>query len=478
MTPRSWTVVVLLTVLVAAVLRLAGLQSGLWYDEIVTLVGSVRHPLRQIVTEYPGVNTHPLYSVVARVSVDAFGESAWAIRLPAAAFGILSVAMVYMVGARIMTRAEAWAGAAVLATSYHHVWFSQNARGYTLLGLLTLWSTGALLRALSTDGRRFYVIYAVTAAAGMYAHLTMGLVIIGQAAAVALGLLTGSKDVPRARVRLLVWAWVGAGVLAVATYAPFIPGLTQALREPSAQQTARLATTGWAAAELVRSVWTDGGVVPALAGILAAGIGGASLLGTSPFVFGVLTLPAVTTLLGIVALGQPIRPRFLFFLSGAAAMFVGRGIGVAAGISPARSPDISSRSMTVTIALTLGLVAASALALPQNYRIPKQDFDNAVAFADREQSQGARILTAGPACLPLHLYFGRQSWPCLSTLDDWRRETAGPSRAVVVYTLPDYIGDAALQRRIAEACRPVARFVGTLGDGDLVVCEAGSGATR
>ncbi|MEQ1896959.1 MAG: hypothetical protein ABL971_06160 [Vicinamibacterales bacterium] len=37
-----------------------------------------------------------------------------------------------------------------------------------------------------------------------------------------------------------------------------------------------------------------------------------------------LMMPGVLTGLAIVALGQPIRPRF-FFLSGAAAIFVGAG---------------------------------------------------------------------------------------------------------------------------------------------------------
>lgn len=70
-----------------------------------------------------------------------FGESGWALRLPAALFGIASVVMVYVLAARYLSRVEAWVATAVIATSYHHVWFSQNARGYTLIGFLTLLST-------------------------------------------------------------------------------------------------------------------------------------------------------------------------------------------------------------------------------------------------------------------------------------------------------------------------------------------------
>src|SRR5262249_35124820 len=39
--------------LIGAALRIYGLNSRLWYDEIVTLVESVRPPLREIVTHFP-----------------------------------------------------------------------------------------------------------------------------------------------------------------------------------------------------------------------------------------------------------------------------------------------------------------------------------------------------------------------------------------------------------------------------------------
>ena len=62
--------------LIGVALRIYGLNSGLWYDEIVTLVESVRPPLREIVTHFPSNNDHPLYSVLAHLSIGIFGEHA------------------------------------------------------------------------------------------------------------------------------------------------------------------------------------------------------------------------------------------------------------------------------------------------------------------------------------------------------------------------------------------------------------------
>ncbi len=72
-------VMVLLTIFVVlgAALRIYHLDSGLWFDEITTLINSVRLELRQIVTQYPGNNDHTLYSVLAHISVTLFGEQPW-----------------------------------------------------------------------------------------------------------------------------------------------------------------------------------------------------------------------------------------------------------------------------------------------------------------------------------------------------------------------------------------------------------------
>src|SRR5262245_17915333 len=109
-TPRPWTVLVAATFLLAALLRFLGLQSGLWFDEIVALVWSIRHPVHEIVTQFPYTNAHPLYNLLAHASVAIFGESSWALRLPACLFGGASVVMVYLLGVRLMTDVEAWAG--------------------------------------------------------------------------------------------------------------------------------------------------------------------------------------------------------------------------------------------------------------------------------------------------------------------------------------------------------------------------------
>jgi hypothetical protein len=489
--PSWWWLLLAMTFIAAAALRVMSLGSGLWYDEIVTLVQSARHPFARIVTDFPGVNAHPLYSLIAHASLATFGESAWALRLPACVFGIASIAMVYILGAQLTTRTEAWAGCALLAASYHHVWFSQNARGYTLLGFLTLLGTWLLLRALRGGARRDYVCYAIVCAAGMYTHLTMTFVIAGHVAAVLAGMMMRWPPFERrsiASIAPLLWAWVGVGVLSAALYAPFVPGLIAWMGRDAPRAAAKVATAGWAASEALRAMFADSGIWASIVTGLLAVAGAWSLLRRAPFAAALLIAPGVVTAVGMVAAGQPIRPRFFFFLAGAAAIFMGRGLGMLVERFGFRQPSeqatqhssaiVPGRALQPAIVVcTLPLLALSAAGLPRNYQVPKQDFDAAVARMTHEESLGARIVAAGPACLPLDEYYGKP-WACVRREDEWNGLAAAGAQqpVLLLYTLLDYVDDPGLQQQLRTTCPVVARFEATLRGGDLVICRPEAGA--
>ncbi len=168
-TRRTWLLTVGGLTVLGAVLRAIRLDAGLWYDEIVTLVIAVRLPVDRLLTEFPHNNHHPLYSLLAHLSVTFLGEHAWSLRLPAYAFGVATIPMLYRLGTTVTTRREALLAAALLCVSYHHVWFSQNARGYSLLAFFVLLSTDLLVRGLrgrETGRMPWYLGYALAAALG------------------------------------------------------------------------------------------------------------------------------------------------------------------------------------------------------------------------------------------------------------------------------------------------------------------------
>jgi uncharacterized membrane protein len=469
--PPAWTAAVAAVLAIAAALRLPGLDAQLWYDEIATLVVSVRQPLSTIMTVFPGVNQHPLYSVLAHGSVQLFGETPSAIRLPAAIFGVVAVWTVWDAGRIILSRADALAAAVLVATSYHHVWFSQNARGYTLLATFTLLSTSLLLRIGQRDDRRLYVAYVLAAVAGVYTHLTMAFVLVAHVLTVAAAWLLGSPVARRYAPRRLAAMWAVVIALIAVTYAPYVPELIATFAEKAPPQAARVATAGRAASDLARGVTEGFGIAGLLVAAVSAIVGGLALLRAQPFVVFLLVMPAVTTV-GLTALmGQPIRPRFVFNLSGAAALFVAAGAGIlartaAAGLAP-RTRWAPAAALALLV-LTLAPGAASALA--RNAVVPKQDFVRPLAFLDAAAARGTAVVGAGAICLPLERYFARP-WPCVETMDEWRAEAARHDRVLVAHTLLEFWHDVDLIETVATGCRDLLRAPGTLGGGDVVVCE-------
>jgi 4-amino-4-deoxy-L-arabinose transferase-like glycosyltransferase len=463
----TWMIAVTATIGVAAGLRFYGLNSSLWFDEIVTLVDSARRPILEIVTYFPDVNVHPFYSVLAHISLESFGESAWALRLPACLFGIASVAMVYGLGSQFSERREAWAGAAILAVSYQHIWFSQNARGYTMMGFFALLATYYLLRAARSARPFDYLCYALASAAGVYTHLTMAFVIAGHAVVVMGGRAVGWHATRQWALKPLMAAWTGAAALSLALYAPYMSGLLQHFGAAAPKQAAQVATGHWAISEALRNFLSGAGVLGALAAGLAAAIGALSFLRRDALAFALLVVPAFVAGVSIVGLGQPVRPRFFFFIAGAAAIFAGRGAAIIAATAMRQSRP----STAGVVAVTLVVAVASAFALPRNYRVPKQDFDGAVRYLETEVAAGAVIGTAGPACFAFERYYQKADWPCLRSIPDLQQLLGIRQRVLVVHTLADYIDDPDLRERIQKGCPEVRRFPGTLGGGDMIVCD-------
>lgn len=471
-TPGPWGWALAAVLAVAAAVRLPGLGAELWYDEIATLVLSIRQPLTTILTEFPGVNQHPFYSVLAHGTVGLFGEAPWSVRFPAVVFGVVAVWTVWDAGRTLLTRTEALAAAVLVATSSHHVWFSQNARGYTMLATFTLASTVALLRIAATGERRHYVAYVACAVAGVYTHLTMAFVLAGHVLTVGVAWLLGGATARRYVPARLVVMWaITIGLIAV-TYAPYVPDLLATFAEQAPPQAAKVATPGRAASDLLRGV-TDGfGVAGLLVALVAATAGGLALLRARPFAVWLLVAPAIVTVGLTVLLGQPLRPRFLFNLSGAAALFVAAGASTlarrAASRAPAAGPAVYG---AVLVALLLSLAPGAAAALARNASVPKQDFTGPLALLDAAAARGDVIVGAGAICLPLQRFFDRP-WPCVETEADWTAEVSRHARVLAVHTLIEFWHDPALIETLARDCREVRRFPGTLAGGDVVVCEA------
>jgi mannosyltransferase len=179
--PGRWDlVVVLLLTLAGFGLRFATIDArGLWLDEATTVFQTAGTLLQTIQSQIGG--THPpFFHVLMHIWIYYFGDSEVAIRLFATVFGILAIPAAYWAGRQVYDRRVGLIAAALLAVSPFQIWYSQEARMYTMLMLFALLSVGAFSRALEKNSLGSWVSYFVFSLMGAFTQYLFLLLVIGQ----------------------------------------------------------------------------------------------------------------------------------------------------------------------------------------------------------------------------------------------------------------------------------------------------------
>lgn len=466
---REWTILAVVLVLGAA-LRLHALGEGLWHDEISALVQYARLPAGAILTTYDSQNQHMLYSLLAHASVTAFGESAWAMRLPAALFGVASIWAAYWFGKHITVRREALLTATLLAVSYHHIWFSQNARGYSALLFGILLSSGLflqLLRERETFGWSAAIPYAVVTALAIYTQISAVFVTVAH-------FLIWAVLIVRARQRTLgapAWmplaAFVLAATLSLQFYAFALPQFLQTVSTPTVMAGVAIEWKNplWFMSEMVRGLTggLPGGAVLLIIGAIVGAAGMVSYSRRSGTVVAVMLLPVAITAIGMLVTAHNLWPRLFFFAAGFAVLIAVRGVFALAEMVAAR------RAPVLATAALAGLIAASAATTPRAWG-PKQDYAGAHAFVERERGADDAVVIVDMSRFTYERYI-LSGWTAVESVAELEAIERSHPKTWVVYTFPARL--SALQpeiwNRLERFYTQAGRFQGTLGGGDIVV---------
>src|SRR5579863_1289083 len=154
--------------LIAASLRFYGLKTtppGLYLDEAADGANAVQAwESGDFKVFYPEDNGREgLYINGASVFIHFLGPSAWALRLPAAVFGLLTVLGIYALTAELISPLAGLCAAFFLASSYWHVNFSRIAFRAIAAPCFLVWALYILLLAFRRlrAGRGFAVFAAL-----------------------------------------------------------------------------------------------------------------------------------------------------------------------------------------------------------------------------------------------------------------------------------------------------------------------------
>jgi mannosyltransferase len=468
--PSRATMVILGAILVLAfVLRLYRIDTELWLDEILMRERYIPLDFRQLISTYDSQNNQPLYSLLSRVAFLVLGESDWSIRVPAVVFGVASLGAVWWFARQVTSTTEATLAAFILACSYHHVWFSQNARGYTTMMFLAVLASGLFIRLCEGGGeaRRLAWGYAVLMALATYTHLTAALIAVGHALAL---LLTLSWTSAEGRRRAL-WPMVALGLSALVTvclYGPMLPQVIRQVSQPTMQGVAVAWTgIGWLVRESLRvlSAGIPGGVVTVLVALSVLGIGFVSYWRRSRLTTLVMFLPVAVTMATLLATSHNLWPRFFFFASGFFVLAALRG-GFAIVSAVVRwHPE------RVAVAGAVAVGVLSLVTVPAAWQ-PKQQFRAAHEFIEQERRAGDAVVALDAAAEVYELRGWTRDWRLTRTLPALEQVVRSAPRTWIVFTLRARIRALApeLYEGFSNSRFQVVRvFSSTVGDGEIHV---------
>jgi mannosyltransferase len=329
----------------ACFLRLG--SRSIWGDEAVSISYAARslHGLVDSVTGDPNMS---LYYAALWVWTRVFGDGVVAVRTLSILFAAATVPVVYALGIRLFNRTAGLFAALALAMNAFFLVYAQEARGYSLVTLLSALSMLFFLEALDRPSRLPLVGYALASALAFYAHFFAVFVTLVQLVFLA---------VTRRRTALSA-RWIATYAAIVALVAPiayhslaFGVNPISWIRHPGIH----------ALTQAARDIGGDG-AVPALTALVALAVGlplAAKLVPQRPAL--ALTgawLLAPALLSFAVSQKHPIfLPRYLVVSLPALALLLGAAVTAA-------------RPALLGIALAGGLLVAASTSLYQWYRRP------------------------------------------------------------------------------------------------------------
>jgi 4-amino-4-deoxy-L-arabinose transferase-like glycosyltransferase len=177
-------------VLLGAVLRFATLDLQSYrYDEAVTVGRVLRPSLFSTLSAVPhSESTPPLYYLVAWFWSRPFGTGEVWMRSLLSLAGTASIVVVYLGAVALpLPRRAGLIAAAMVAVSPVLIWFSQDARAYALVFLLTALSFLFFARARRSGARADLACWATFSALALATHYFAGFVVVPEAALLLLG---------------------------------------------------------------------------------------------------------------------------------------------------------------------------------------------------------------------------------------------------------------------------------------------------
>ncbi len=474
---RNDLAILLFILLLAAVLRAVGLNTPLWYDEIWTVDTHVRLPWGEMMREY-SMNHHYFFSMKAKLFSQILGEEAWAYRFPAVLFGVGTVATIWWLAKEVADTRIAHISALLVALSYHQVWFSQNARGYTELAFWSMLGLILFLRGVRHPTMGIWLAFGLTAAAAVFTHLTGAFFFVALGLVWLISLATGFGRDTLTRewvLRPLIGVAI-ALVLILLAYLPILPSILETMGEVSATSAVDKMQVYqnpiWTMVEGLRTAIGNTGspsLIVAFVGLVIIAFGVMGTHSAQPLFFVAIAMHIVVTLGILMSLEMRIWPRFFFVDIGPVIVLVVVGCRYGADLVARllRRPQLGRVLFALGV---LAMIVMSLFLVQRNYDAPKQDLAGAFDFVEGMRGPSERVYAINPGGPVFESHFGAD-WITIGDADGYSEAMAQPGPVALVVLFPNRMFRVIprLGADVEEQLELVRTFAGTLGDGQVLV---------
>ena len=213
-----------LTVLgMGVILRVWHLERPVHYDEAATYLMFATQPLHRALSNYSYPNNHLFNTLLIHFSIRAFGDTTFALRLPAFFAGCLTIPMSWFAGRVLYGRLAGILTAGCVAGLPTFIEYSVNARGYALqwVFILAMICCGVILIA-NPSFKTAWLAFVTAGVAGLYCIPTMVIPIGGIVVWMLVSEVTGGgvRQQLRDLLKKLAWAGFAMGLLSVLLYLP------------------------------------------------------------------------------------------------------------------------------------------------------------------------------------------------------------------------------------------------------------------
>jgi uncharacterized membrane protein len=212
--PRLWAWGTMgIVVIIALGIRLIGLSAeSAWIDEAYSIT-LARFPVLQILQGTAADQHPPLYYLILRLWT-LFGDNISYVRLLSALLGTINIIQVMVFGRKVDGERLGIGAALLLAISPFHVWYSQEARQYILLAVLTTAATVELWNCLY--GKRRWWLYCLFSILAIYTQYFAIFIFLAHAAIVVLWSY-------HQRNKRLMISWSATMIGVGLAFAPWLP---------------------------------------------------------------------------------------------------------------------------------------------------------------------------------------------------------------------------------------------------------------